>query len=223
MDFLDPAYILDFCSSLSSVIARSYSITRLNMSYSSLLFAGLLAQHALAGPALGAEHLETRQSASITVNTAQTFQTMDGFGFSEAFSFVNGLFNLPSAAQTQGLDFLFNPTTGAGLTIVRNRIPSGSDSIAPNSPGSPTAAPKYVSIGTDDNQIWFSQKAQSYGIKTFYADAWSAPGYMKTNGNEAGGGYLCGVTGETCASGDWRQAYANYLVQYIKDYRKRYP
>jgi hypothetical protein len=32
------------------------------------------------------------------------------------------------------------------------------------------------------------------------------------------GGYLCGVTGETCSSGDWRQAYANYLVQYIKDY-----
>jgi O-glycosyl hydrolase len=29
---------------------------------------------------------------------------------------------------------------------------------------------------------------------------------------------MCGVTGETCATGDWRQAYANYLVQYIKDY-----
>jgi hypothetical protein len=32
------------------------------------------------------------------------------------------------------------------------------------------------------------------------------------------GGYLCGVTGQTCSSGDWRQAYANYLAQYIKDY-----
>jgi hypothetical protein len=26
------------------------------------------------------------------------------------------------------------------------------------------------------------------------------------------------VTGETCASGDWRQAYANYLVKYIQFY-----
>lgn len=26
------------------------------------------------------------------------------------------------------------------------------------------------------------------------------------------------MTGHTCASGDWRQAYANYLVQYLKDY-----
>jgi hypothetical protein len=33
------------------------------------------------------------------------------------------------------------------------------------------------------------------------------------------GGYLCGVTGETCASGDWRQAYANYLVEYLTLYK----
>ncbi len=42
---------------------------------------------------------------------------------------------------------------------------------------------------------------------------------MKTNGNESNGGTLCGVPGATCSSGDWRQAYANYLVQYIKDYQ----
>lgn len=27
------------------------------------------------------------------------------------------------------------------------------------------------------------------------------------------------MTGETCSSGDWRQAYANYLVEYIKLYK----
>lgn len=32
------------------------------------------------------------------------------------------------------------------------------------------------------------------------------------------GGYLCGVTDETCSTGDWRQAFANYLVQYLQDY-----
>lgn len=41
---------------------------------------------------------------------------------------------------------------------------------------------------------------------------------MKTNGQEINGGYLCGVTGESCSSGDWRQAYANFLVQYVKYY-----
>jgi hypothetical protein len=39
-------------------------------------------------------------------------------------------------------------------------------------------------------------------------------------GNEANGGYLCGTTGHTCSSGDWRQAYANYLVQYVKYYNQ---
>ena len=49
-------------------------------------------------------------------------------------------------------------------------------------------------------------------------DAWSAPGYMKTNNNENNGGTLCGVPGATCSSGDWRQAYADYLVAYIRFY-----
>lgn len=66
--------------------------------------------------------------------------------------------------------------------------------------------------------MWVSKRAQEYGVKTFYANAWSAPPFMKTNGNENNGGYLCGVSGQSCSSGDWKQAYANYLIQYIKFY-----
>ena len=51
-----------------------------------------------------------------------------------------------------------------------------------------------------------------------FADAWSAPGFMKTNNSVDNGGQVCGVTGTSCGSGDWRQAYANYLVQYARDY-----
>ena len=43
---------------------------------------------------------------------------------------------------------------------------------------------------------------------------------MKTNGQEINGGYLCGVTGKSCGSGDWKQAYANMLVQYVKYYQQ---
>lgn len=107
------------------------------------------------------------------------------------------------------------------MSILRNRIGSGGsgDSIEPNSPGSPSGNPTYVWDGSDTNQVWVSQQAKAYGVKNFYADAWSAPGFMKTNGNEANGGYLCGVSGESCSSGDWKQAYANLIVQYIKDYQ----
>ncbi|KAL1871869.1 hypothetical protein VTK73DRAFT_1837 [Phialemonium thermophilum] len=44
---------------------------------------------------------------------------------------------------------------------------------------------------------------------------------MKTNGKDSNGGSLCGVPGATCTSGDWRQAYANYLVKYIQLYQVR--
>ena len=30
--------------------------------------------------------------------------------------------------------------------------------------------------------------------------------------------YLCGTPGHTCSSGDWRQAYANFLVKYVQLY-----
>ncbi len=41
---------------------------------------------------------------------------------------------------------------------------------------------------------------------------------MKTNSRDTNGGNLCGVSGTSCASGDWKQAYANYLVAYVKFY-----
>ncbi|KAF7334598.1 Glycoside hydrolase [Mycena venus] len=163
-----------------------------------------------------------RAQTTVTVQAGTTFQTMDGFGFSEAFGHANDLFNYPAAEQKQVLDLLFNVTTGAGMTIIRNRIGSGGagDSILPTSPGCPTCTPTYVWDGSDGHQVWFSQQAMAYGVKTIYADAWSAPGFMKTNGVETNGGTLCGVTGATCASGDWKQAYANFLTQYIKFYQQ---
>jgi len=42
---------------------------------------------------------------------------------------------------------------------------------------------------------------------------------MKNNSNQNYGGFLCGVTGTNCATGDWRQAYANKLVHYIQEYQ----
>lgn len=158
--------------------------------------------------------------AAINVDIGTTYQTMDGFGFSQAFGRANDLYNLPSTQRSYALDLLFSPTAGAGFTILRNRIGSGGsgDSIEPTSPGSPSATPKYVWDGSDGHQVWVSQQALSYGVTRFYANAWSAPGFMKTNGVDINGGYLCGVTGETCSSGNWMPAYAQFLIQYIKYY-----
>lgn len=159
-------------------------------------------------------------ASTVTVDGSTHYQTMDGFGFSNAFGPASTLQNLSSSAeQKKILDLLFSPTTGAGFTILRNEFPSDSNTIEPNAPSSPTATPTYVALGSSQGQVWLAQQAQSYGVKQFYGDAWSAPGFMKTNGSEANGGTLCGSPGaSTCSTGDWRQAYANYLTQYAKDY-----
>jgi len=158
-----------------------------------------------------------------SINGATTYQTMAGFGASEAFGQASAVMNASSSVQQQVLADLYSPTTGAGLTILRNEI--GADpgnSIEPNNPGGPNATPNYLPLSQtnqDQGQLWFAQQIKSrYGVTNIYGDAWSAPGYMKTNGSAVNGGQVCGSTGASCSSGDWRQAYANYLVQYGKDY-----
>jgi len=183
---------------------------------------------ALATWARSSSILETRQASTITVDLTKTYQTIDGFGMSETFQRANQMHALSETLQRYALDLLFNRTSGAGFSILRNGIGSSPDSssdhmvsIQPKSPGGPNAAPKYVWDGKDNSQVWVSTEAvKTYGVKTVYANAWSAPGYMKTNNNDANGGTLCGVSGASCSSGDWKQAYANYLVQYISYYKE---
>ncbi|SDT08346.1 ricin-type beta-trefoil lectin domain protein [Actinoplanes derwentensis] len=147
---------------------------------------------------------------------------IDGFGFSEHFgraTIMHGSEGLSAQRQREVLDLLLSRTSGAGLSILRLGIGSaGKTSIQPTDPGGPGATPRYVWNGDDDGQVWLAQQAKAYGVNRFYADAWSAPGYMKTNGDESNGGTLCGLSGTACGSGDWRRAYANYLVQYARFY-----
>jgi O-glycosyl hydrolase len=168
------------------------------------------------------------EPATGTVDFGTDLQHIDGFGFATAFqraAVINGLFGLTPENQQQVVDLLLNPETGAGFSILRLGIGSSVEnpydlmkSIQPQDPGGPDAAPQYEWDGYDGGQVWLARHAQAYGVERFFADAWSAPGYMKTNGDDRSGGMLCGVPGAVCASGDWRQAYANYLLQYVQFY-----
>ncbi|MEU7011372.1 glycoside hydrolase [Streptomyces sp. NPDC046332] len=71
--------------------------------------------------------------------------------------------------------------------------------------------PEYVWDGWDGSQVWLAKEVKAYGVERFFADAWSAPVFMKTSGSENDGGELLP---------EWRQAYANYLVQYAKFYQQ---
>jgi len=158
-----------------------------------------------------------------TINGSTTYQTITGFGASEAFGEAQTVMNASSSVQQQVLADLYSPTTGAGLTMLRNEISADSGStIEPNAPSSPTAAPTYLplsSINQDAGQLWFAQQIKAdYGVTNVFADAWSAPAFMKTNNATDNGGAVCGLSGATCSSGSWVQAYANYLEQYAADY-----
>lgn len=164
------------------------------------------------------------------IEFARDLQPLDGFGISQAFqraAVMRGAQGLSAPKQQEVLDLLLSRTKGAGLSILRLGIGSSADntydhmlSIQPADPGGPAAPPKYVWDRDDGGQLWLARQAKAYGVDRFYADAWSAPGYMKTNGDDANGGTLCGLQDASCASGDWRQAYANYLVQYARFYAR---
>jgi O-glycosyl hydrolase len=186
---------------------------------------GLIAAIAVAaGGALAFVPAGQAAAASVaTIDGATTYQRIAGFGASEAFGQASDIMNAPAATQQQALNLLYSRTSGAGLTILRNEI--GADpgaTIEPVAPSSPSSPPSYVSlqsIGSDSGQLWLAQTIRKeYGVRDVFADAWTAPAYMKTNDSTSNGGTLCGVPGATCASGDWQQAYANYLVQYARDY-----
>ncbi|KUJ17571.1 glycoside hydrolase [Mollisia scopiformis] len=165
---------------------------------------------------------------TVNVSTSQTYQTISGFGISQAFNRAASIYHLPNATQSKILDLLFDDSVGAGLTILRNGVGSSNStaldymlSIEPNPPSTSISngTATYAWNGNDSSQVWLSQQAQKYGVQTFYASAWSAPWYMKSNENDQDGGYLCGVTGTKCGTGDWRQHFANYLVQYLREYQ----
>ncbi|KAK0392264.1 hypothetical protein NLU13_1760 [Sarocladium strictum] len=172
----------------------------------------------------------TAPDVHIAVNGHVKYQEVDGFGASQAFQRAEDILGkdgLSKKGTQHVLDLLFSLDKGAGFSILRNGIGSSNssasnfmNSIEPLSPGSPDGKPHYVWDGYDSGQFAVAQEAYKRGLKFLYGDAWSAPGYMKTNHDENNGGSLCGVTNATCASGDWRQAYADYLLQWVDFYRK---
>lgn len=171
----------------------------------------------------------TDTSVQIVVNAYIKYQEMIGGGCSGAFGIACQQFGgagLSPANQELVTQTLFDENIG-GLSIVRNDIGSNSSStdgstfsILDNCPSTPAGPFNYTWDGNDTCQVQLTQTALKYNSNLFiYADSWSAPGCMKTDGTDVNGGYICGVRGTNCTA-DWRQAYADYLVQYVRFYEQ---
>ena len=116
-------------------------------------------------------------------------QPIDGFGFAMAFQragLLRGDRGLSPEKRREVLDLLLSRDKGAGLSILRLGIGSSTDTvydhmptIQPVDPGGPDAPPKYVWDGDDGGQVWMAKEAKAYGVERIFADAWSAPAYMR--------------------------------------------
>ncbi|KAK5134349.1 hypothetical protein LTR08_006529 [Meristemomyces frigidus] len=194
------------------------------MGISSLLLAG-----AVGASAQWSYTENTDNKVSVVVNGYQKYQTMIGGGCSGAFGIACNQFGsvgLSPANQEIVTQTLFDENIG-GLSVVRNDIGSSISStdgsafsILQTCPSTPSGPFNYTWDGKDTCQVQLTKTALKYNPDLFvYANAWSAPGCMKTVGTDYNGGLLCGVRGSNC-SADWRQAYADYLVQYVKFYQQ---
>ena len=190
-----------------------------------MLACGVVAAALLAGcsGSSGGGRAGVSAQATVTISSARQYQRIAGFGVSEGFGQAKTLMGEPASVQQQVLSLLYSPTRGAGLTILRNEISADAGfTIEPRAPVSAAGKPSYLTlaeVGQDQGQLWFAEQIKAgYGVSDVFADAWSAPAFMKTNDSPVDHGTLCGVPGASCKSGDWRQAYADYLVQYAKDY-----
>ncbi len=154
---------------------------------------------------------------TVTVHFDQPTGTLDGFGISEAFGQAEAVRSLPPEKRMEVLNLLFDSKTGANFRILRLGINTDS-MLVQKPPSKPGQTPVYSFDGSDGSQVWMAREAMRYGVRRFTAAAWTAPAYMKNNGNVVGGA-LCGVPEVTCASGDWRPDFARYLLQDVQSYR----
>jgi glucosylceramidase len=152
---------------------------------------------------------------TVSINAAQAYQTVEGFGASMTDSAAYLLHQkVPAAALPDVMRSLFDRTNGIGVSFLRN--PMGSADLARSQ-----YSYDDVAGSTDPNLTGFSvahdevdilpllrqAKAINPGIKML-GTPWSPPGWMKTTGSMIGGSLLPSSY----------TAFANYLVKYVQAY-----
>lgn len=154
---------------------------------------------------------------TITVDEGTTYQTMDGFGAAMTGSAAYVLNHDLNASQRDALlTDLFGPG-GIHLSFMRHSIGAsdfsayGDFTYDDRPAGQTDTGLSSFSLGSDLTDVVPILKAalgKNSGLKVL-GTPWSAPAWMKTNGNLRGGGNL---------NTTYSQAYANYFVKYVQAY-----
>lgn len=140
-------------------------------------------------------------------------QTIDGFGFSEAFQQSGVIRALGEKEQGELLNLLFSPGAGMGFSILRNQI-GDVEQAAPNKGETPTFEPSKGTFNWtgDENAIWLMNEAKKRGCSRFLSSCWSPPAWMKTNG----------AIHDGSLKKESYQDFADYLATYVLEYKSRF-
>ena len=173
--------------------------------------------------------------ATVVIDPSTLRQRYSGIGFSLDETSVSNLWKLTPAERDKAIKLLVDPRTGAGFD--RFRLTIGSPDLIEHLPfwsyDEPPAGVedwnlKYFSIKRDvDLHIVDTVKLiQRYNPRaTFFASAWSAPAWMKTNNKFLGEVALKpGSTTSYYQVGKLRDdaidVFARYYVKYVQAYAK---
>jgi glucosylceramidase len=150
---------------------------------------------------------------TITVNENTAYQQFEGAGadITDTTAFdIKGSGALSAATQNDVMTKLFSPTSGIGISAVRNVI--GSSDLAQNSYSYDNTCCDVndFSLSRDSDVMALSKQALGLNPQMFFmASPWSAPPWMKDN-NAYSQGYL---------QSQYYAAYAQYFVKYIQGYQ----
>src|SRR5258706_2372171 len=152
---------------------------------------------------------------TIDVNEATTYESMDGFGASLTDSSAWDLNQLSAADREAVLQALFNPTTGIGLSFLRQPL-GGSDFSLGNYAYDDTCCDvnDFSLNNGHDNAYIIPQLQRIKQINPqvrLLGTPWSPPRWMKTNNDWFGGSNAHLLT-------QYYAAYAQYFVKYVQAY-----
>ncbi len=155
---------------------------------------------------------ETNSNYNIEIDSATSFQTVDGFGYTLTGSSAQLINSMPDAQKNALLNDLFS-ANGIGVSYIRISIGASDLSPAvftyndmPAGQTDPTLT--NFNLGPDlTHLVPILQKiiAINPSIKIM-GSPWTAPSWMKTNNSPIGGSL----------KPEWYAAYAQYFVKYIQ-------
>ncbi|HQQ98591.1 MAG TPA: glycoside hydrolase family 30 beta sandwich domain-containing protein [Cyclobacteriaceae bacterium] len=155
----------------------------------------------------------TVDTTGVRVDTATTFQTMEGFGYSLTGGSSQVINTLSPEKRTALLKELFTRDPGIGVSYLRISIGSSDlddhvftyDDVPA---GTTDPSLEHFSLQEDEKNLIPLLKEILVIAPTIkiMGSPWSAPAWMKTNGNLKGGSL----------KPEWQAAYAQYLVKYVQ-------